>query len=312
MEQYFMNYASLQQQRWMVADKARTDSFAQAITEVVKPGDVVVDVGAGTGLLSILAAKAGARRVIGVERSNMAHFARKLINFNGFSDRVEIFHGNAHDLRLDEGVDVVISEWLGHMAYVEGMFRSVIHVRDSCLKDSGRLIPSSVDLMLAPIEDNELYFDHGPGFWGKNDIHGIDFSCFIEDELEMGHTNQLLVPDKFLLAPGKPIHHLKTKVALPRDEWGEGVVDYTVQRDGMLNGFVGWFSTQLSENIILDTAPHCPQTHWRQTYFPFHPIELVAGQILQVAYQMDEPFDESRLMEMTIRVGAHKIKYVVD
>ena len=54
MEQYFVNYANLEQQRWMVADRPRTDAFANAIAEVVRPGDVVVDVGAGTGILSLL------------------------------------------------------------------------------------------------------------------------------------------------------------------------------------------------------------------------------------------------------------------
>jgi len=312
MEQYFTNYASLEQQRWMVGDRSRTDAFAEAIAEVVQPGDVVVDVGAGTGILSLLAAKAGARKVIGVERSDMATFARELIHQNGFEDRVEIIQGNADKLKLDEPADVIISEWLGHMAYVEGMFRSVINVRDAWLKPGGKLLPSSVDVMLAPIDDIELYDEQGPGFWEKQKLHGIDFSCFTKNELKMGHANQLYIPDKFLLASGKSLHHLETLGAKPGDEWCSGAVDYEIQRDGKLNGFAGWFSTRLSPSVVLDTAPHCPETHWDQTYFPFHPIAVKAGQTLRLEYRIDDLYNQSRLMGIDLAVGSHKIKYVVE
>lgn len=312
MEQYFVNYSSLEQQRWMVADRPRTDAFAMAIAEVVKPGDVVIDVGAGTGILSILAAKAGARRVIAVEYSDMANLASELIKHNGLENQIEVFHGNAHKLHLDEKADVIISEWLGHMAYVECMFSSVIHVRDAWLKPKGLLLPSSVDVMLAPIDDSESYHDYGPGFWQKSNIHGINFSCFTQKELQMGHATKLHVPSKFLLAPGKPINHLKTVEAQPGDEWCSGTVEYEIQRDGIVNGFAGWFNTQLSPSVLLDTAPHCPTTHWEQTYFPHYPMAVSAGQTIRVDYHMDTPFEGSRLMEMTLRMAEHEIKFVVE
>ncbi len=95
MERYFLQYASLEQQRWMISDEARTTAFAHAIAESVKPGDVVIDVGAGTGILSLFAARAGARRVIAVERSGMAELARELIAHNGMQEQVEVFVGDA-------------------------------------------------------------------------------------------------------------------------------------------------------------------------------------------------------------------------
>lgn len=312
MEQYFVNYASLEQQRWMVADRSRTDAFAAAIAEVVRPGDVVVDVGAGTGILSLLAAKAGARRVIGIERSNMALLARELIDRNGLNDKVEIFHGDAQKLKLDEGVDVIISEWLGHMAYVEGMFRSVIQVRDAFLKPDGKLLPSAVDVMLAPVDDNELFNEYGPGFWMKKTIYGIDFSHFTQRELEMGHANQLMVPDRLSLAPGLALNHLETKTAAEGDEWCSGTLEFKIQRDGTFNGFAGWFNTQLSPGVLLDTAPAAPPTHWKQTYFPFHPKDFKAGETLKLEFQMNQSEADRRLMEMHLRVGDQEIRYHVE
>ena len=312
MEQYFVNYASLEQQRWMVSDRPRTDAFAAAIKEVVKPGDVVIDVGAGTGVLSILAAKAGARRVIGVEKSGMAQYAKELIEQNKLSDRIEIFHGAAENLKIDESADVIISEWLGHMAFVENMFQSVKHVRDIYLKPDGIMLPSSVNLFLAPIDNQDLFYDCGPGFWQKKNIHEINFSHLTERELQMGHSSKLKIPDNFLLSDGVSIKKFKTDIAKSGDEWGGDFVDFIIQRDGELNGFVGWFSTELSKNITLDTSPKHPTTHWEQTYFPFHPIKVKAGQKIRVDYYMNDPFEGSRMMEVTLRADKYEIKYLVD
>lgn len=311
MDHYFVSYASLEQQRWMVSDESRTTAFAHAIAEAVKPGDVVIDVGAGTGVLSLLAAKAGARRVIAVERSSMAEHARRLIAHNNLQDRIEVFEGDAHDLVLDEKADLIVSEWIGHMAYVENMFDVVMAVRDAHLKTGGIMLPSAVDVMLAPTDAGDLFYEHGPGYWEK-DVHGIDFSCFVKSELEQGFSKKLELSDELLLADGKSLHHLETVPAQPGDEWGNGTVEFTIERDGVLNGFMGWFSSLLSPSVVLDTAPSAPRTHWEQTFFPFHPIDVVADQKVSVEYRMDSPWDHSRLMELTLEVGEHKIRFLVD
>src|SRR5438046_3369975 len=105
----------------MIADRRRTGAFARAIAEVVAPGDVVLDVGTGTGILAMLAAKAGARRVYGVEHADVAEVAVRLVEANGLADVVRIVRSAARALVLDEKVDVVVSEWLGSLALVEGM-----------------------------------------------------------------------------------------------------------------------------------------------------------------------------------------------
>ncbi|MCO4747493.1 MAG: 50S ribosomal protein L11 methyltransferase [Proteobacteria bacterium] len=312
MENYFLNYASLEQQRWMVADKARTDAFAEAIAEVVKPGDVVIDVGAGTGILSMLAARAGASRVIGIEASDMALFAHELIAENGLGDSVEIFHGAAEDVVIEGGVDVIISEWLGHMAYVEDMFRSVLKVRKANLRPGGTMLPADVDLLMAPVDDRQLYHDWGPGFWTKQEVHGLDFSVLHRRELEMGHAKKLEMPADVLLCDGKVFHSLDTVDADHGDEWGQGELEFVVERDGELNGFMGWFQTRLSPGVLLDTSPKVETTHWEQTYFPFHPIAVKKGDTIRLAWCTEDPFEGSRLMEMTLSVGERSIRYIVD
>ena len=312
MEQYFLDYGRLDQQRWMVSDEPRTSAFAHAIAEVVKPGDVVIDVGAGTGVLSILAARAGARRVIAVERSGMAPLARELIEHNGAQDRVEVFEGDAHDLVLDEKADVIVSEWLGHMAYVENMFDAVRSVRDAWLRPGGTMIPSSVQLMLAPIDAGDIFYDYGAGFWQSRVIHGIDFSCFARREVEMGLTRRMEIPHERLLGPGRRFHHLQTISAIAQEEWRAGTVVLRIERDGVLNGFVGWFSARLSPRVVLNTAPTCATTHWEHTLFPFHPTPVSAGESVSVDFRVDDVYAGSRMMEITLDVLGHSIRYLVE
>jgi type I protein arginine methyltransferase len=103
-------YAEIEVHRTMVCDRVRTEAFCRAIEEVVRPGDTVLDVGAGTGILSVFAARAGAARVYAVERTAVAALAQELAAANGVADCVHVIHGDVLDLELPERVDVIVSE----------------------------------------------------------------------------------------------------------------------------------------------------------------------------------------------------------
>ena len=79
-------YAEFEVHRTMIRDRVRTDAFRRAIDSVVRPGDVVLDVGAGSGTLSVFAARAGAARVYAVEQTSVAVLAQDLIAANGRYD----------------------------------------------------------------------------------------------------------------------------------------------------------------------------------------------------------------------------------
>jgi predicted RNA methylase len=164
-EYYFKRYGDLELQRRMVADRPRTDAFAAAIQEVVRPTDTVLDVGTGTGILAMLAARAGARKVYAIDQSDIADAAARLVVENRLDDRVEVIKGSAAELELPEKVDLLISEWLGHVAFVEGMLADVLAARDRNLAEGGRMLPARVRVMLAPLPDRILYTAEGPGFW---------------------------------------------------------------------------------------------------------------------------------------------------
>ena len=100
-------YAEFEVHRTMIRDRVRTEAFRRAIESVVRPGDVVLDVGAGSGILSLFAARAGAARVFAVERTTIAVLAQVLAAANGAADIVHVIQGDVNDVELPGRVDVI-------------------------------------------------------------------------------------------------------------------------------------------------------------------------------------------------------------
>ena len=107
-------------------------------------GKIVLDVGCGTGILSMFAAKAGAAKVIGVDMSGIVESARKIVEANNLSDKVEIIRGKVEEITLPDGiekVDIIISEWMGYCLFYESMLDTVLYARDKWLNPGGLMFP---------------------------------------------------------------------------------------------------------------------------------------------------------------------------
>lgn len=310
MDFYFESYAEYSLQRLMVSDKPRTDAFAAAIQEVVKGGEHVIDVGTGTGLLAMIAAKAGAKKVYGLDQAVIAKAAQKSIDRNNLGNTVEIVHGNATEFQLVEPVDLIVSEWLGHFAFVETMLDDVIACRDANLKEGGVMLPSHVSVILAPLDSALLYHEEGPGKWAE-EVHGIDFSHLEDLEVQQALGTKTYIHPEDLLAQGKPLLTLDLAKAGVDDPWQSGTVEFTAERDGHLDGFAGWFDTQLSPSVLLSTSPHSPMTHWQQTYFAFPPTEIKEGETIKVTYALAKHPVEDRSMQFDLAVGDQRYVYTI-
>lgn len=158
---YFDSYSHVAIHETMLRDEVRTGAHAAAITPGHFAGKVVLDVGCGTGILSMLAARAGAARVIGVDASPaIIDSARVAVAANGLAGAVRLVSGRIEDLsRADlelaegEAVGIVLSEWMGYCLLFESMLPSVLGARDRFMRSGGTMWPSQVRLFIEAWSD---------------------------------------------------------------------------------------------------------------------------------------------------------------
>ncbi len=275
----------------MLADGVRMEAFRQAIRRSVKPGDVVVDLGAGTGILGIWALQAGAAKVYAIEQSEAIDLAREIARVNDLADRMVFIRSNSVDVDLPEPADLLLSETLGSFALDENLLRFLPDARERMLKPGGRMVPEAIELFVAPVQAPQSHAKLA--FW-RSHPGGVDFSPAFE--LFSSKIMVETVRPRQLLSPAQPLtpvdlHQWKDR----RYQW-RGY--FPIEKKGVIHGMAGWFRVLLAGRW-LSTAPQLPPTHWKQAFFPFRePIDVVHGDVLDWAVQISglaERADHTRI-----------------
>jgi type I protein arginine methyltransferase len=246
----------------MLLDKVRCDAYREAICRTVKPGDVVVDLGAGTGLLSFFALQAGARHVYAIEMTRIADVAAELIEANGFRDRITLIRQTSNRVRLPECCDVLITETLSAFCFdTENTIDFVADARKRFLKPGGLILPESADTFLLPFSSDAIASGRLP-----SRFYDLDYRPF---------TKKLFDEYRLVRASGKPFVALSEPsfcyhVDFRKDTQnpGKSFVPFRVTSDGRLDGFLGWFEARLCEGVTLGNSPFRPLTSWWQLYLP--------------------------------------------
>lgn len=174
---YFGSYSSFHIHEEMLKDTVRTKTYQSAIMDNPQDfeGKIVLDIGAGTGILSIFAAKAGAKHVYAIEFAEIALFATEIIKQNGLEDKITVIKGKMEEIELPvPQVDIIISEWMGYFLLYESMLDSVLFARDKYLVPGGKMLPDKADIYIAAIEDGQ-YKGQKKSFW--NNVYDVDMSC---------------------------------------------------------------------------------------------------------------------------------------
>jgi len=267
--------------RMLLADPVRMRAYRGAIHEIVRPGDVVLDVGSGTGVLGLFACQAGAARVICVERTEIISIAQQLAVANGYLDRMEFLRADALEAQLGP-VDVITSELIGKSVIGQNMTGIVGHCRDRCLKPGGRMLPMVASLLVAPIEEGD--FDRKIRLPQPAE-HGLDFSAFVE--LSSNRPISLRVPAQALLAPGQVVYTYEAATA-PLECQFDATVCFSPERQGRLAGYCAWFTAQLSPSVRLSNTP--PGTDSWDTYVHLlpTPVEVKPGDTLELRFRGQE------------------------
>lgn len=234
--------------RQYLSDTVRLSAFRAAIHEVVKPGDVVVDLGAGTGILGLFACRAGAKRVYSIESTGMIQLAREICAANGFGDRTVFINESSTRSSLPERVDVVLADQIGRFGFDADIFEYFRDARTRFLKPGGITVPSRIDLLVAPVDAQPLR-DHIE-FWNTSPAE-FDFRPARALAANTGYPTQLTA-DQLLGDPALLVS-LDASDAPPSFLGLETTV--TVARSGTLHGIGGWFSARLSPSIMLTNSP---------------------------------------------------------
>ncbi|KAJ3135594.1 Histone-arginine methyltransferase carm1 [Physocladia obscura] len=262
----------------MLQDLIRTSSYETAITAngpALFKDKLVVDVGAGSGILSYFAVKAGAAKVYAIEASGMALKIKKMVDAastrNTFlKGKIDVIHSKVEDVTNIPQVDAIISEPIGVLLLHERMVESFIYARDAFLKPYGTMLPSTGTIFLAPFTDSNLWAQTmgKVRFWEQTDFYGVDFSPLRKDAVNevFGHPAVGLFDHRILMAPSIS-HHVDFRTCTI-----EGLKDilipisWTPQYTGIVHGIAGWFDIDLG-GFILSTAPNAKPTHWQQVRF---------------------------------------------
>eukprot|EP00756_Hemistasia_phaeocysticola_P061377 Hpha_TRINITY_DN4857_c0_g1::TRINITY_DN4857_c0_g1_i1::g.20286::m.20286/K11437/PRMT6; type I protein arginine methyltransferase len=272
---YFDSYSSLPMQEVMLRDSVRTAAYKRAIFANRKliEGAVVVDVGCGTGILSIFCAQAGAREVYAVEASGAASLAEKVVAENGVQDVVRVVRGSVEELIEKGGLldaqgqpvkaDVMVSEWMGFALTVETMLPSVLRARDAWLRPGGAMMPERAILFAAPFTDSE------PEFW--LDVHGVKMRCLQHIQKPRGDGPDGIfdsIPAGAVWDRDRPAVLCDWDLSSLAPDAATGPLSVKWTGDGKGRRFDGvclWFDVLFPGDEKLSTAPGEPDTHWRQT-----------------------------------------------
>jgi protein arginine N-methyltransferase 1 len=263
----------------MIADGARLDAHAAALRRVVRPGAVVLDLGAGTGIMSLLACQAGARRVYAVEPSDAVHIAAAAARDNGFAERVVVVQGRSTDLTLPERADVIVSDLRGVLPPHGTHFADLIDARARLLAPGGWMMPARDTLRVAVVSALEAFAERR-GVWLSHP-HGLELGAALRYVDNAAQKHRARVGDLL----GAPASWARLEYATLTELGVRGEGTLTASRPGAAHGLLLWFDAELVDGIGHSSAPGSPGDIYGQVLLPWpEEVALDAGD--RVAFEL--------------------------
>ncbi|KAF4802053.1 Protein arginine N-methyltransferase 3 [Turdus rufiventris] len=264
---------------------------------------VVLDVGCGTGILSMFAAKAGAKKVIGVDQSEIIYQAMDIIRLNKLENIITLVKGRIEEVHLPlEKVDVIISEWMGYFLLFESMLDSVIYAKDKYLTEGGSVYPDLCTISLVAVGDMNKHMDKLL-FW--EDVYGFDMSCMKKAVIPEAVV-EVLDPNT-LISTASVIKHIDCNTASPPDLEFSSVFTLSITMSTQCTAIAGYFDVFFEKNcnnkVLFSTGPQCTKTHWKQTIFLLEkPIPVEAGEDLTGRITVRKNRKDPRSLFITLTV----------
>jgi len=262
----------------MIADRVRTDAYAQALRRAVKPDSVVLDIGTGTGIFALLACQFGARRVYAVEPDHAIQVAREIAASNGYAQRIEFIQGLSTQATFPEQADVIVSDLRGVLPLFQHHIPSIVDARQRLLAPGGVLIPQRDTLWVAVVEAPELYSRHVAP-WGDS-TYGLNMEA-AQRILTNTFRKGRVTPEQLTLEP-QCWATLDYATVVNPDIHGK--VAWTAARGGVAHGLSVWLDATLAEGVCFSNSPSAPELIYGTAFFPWPtPVTIAAGDTVSVA-----------------------------
>lgn len=281
-QHYFSSYDHFGIHEEMLKDTSRTLSYRLAMfkNKDLFKDKVVLDVGCGTGILSMFAVKAGAKHVYSVDMSSIIDKAKQIVSLNGFSDKITLVQGKLEDINLPvDSVDIIVSEWMGYFLLYESMLDTVLYARDKYLVPGGLILPDKCSMYIAGIEDGN-YKNDKIHYW--EDVYGFDYTPFIEIAMSeplvdtVENLSLITTPHKFFEFDINTVK--KEELAFHRS-FSLKAIDAD-----LCHAYIVWWDCDFpgKEKVTLPTGPMNNYTHWKQTVFYMDQVlDLKKGDLIE-------------------------------
>uniref|UniRef100_A0A5B7B869 Protein arginine N-methyltransferase domain-containing protein n=1 Tax=Davidia involucrata TaxID=16924 RepID=A0A5B7B869_DAVIN len=318
---YFHSYSHVGIHEEMIKDRVRTETYRTAILQHQ----------------NYIAGK-----VYAVDASEIALQANEVVKANNLSDIIIVLHGRIEDVEIDEGVDVIISEWMGYMLLYESMLGSIISARDRWLKPGGLILPSNATLYMAPVTHPDRYSE-SIDFW--RNVYGIDMSAMLPLAKQCAFEEpcvETITGENVLTWPHVVKHVDCYTITIRELESVTTRYKFKSMMRAPFHGFAFWFDVEFSapaifpanndappfllselsnnhltdgnqrkkranpnEVLMLSTAPEDPPTHWQQTLIYFYdPIEVEQDQLIEGSVTLSQSKENPRFMNIHLEYAS--------
>lgn len=279
---YFDSYSHHGIHEEMLKDEVRTRTYQMAIlnNKHLFEDKIILDVGCGTGILSMFAVQAGAKHVYAVDCSSIIEQATRIVRDNGMSDKITLIQGKMEEIDLPvDKVDIIVSEWMGYFLLYESMLNTVIRARDKWLKPEGIVFPDKAVMYLCAVEDEQMKYER-VDFW--ENVYGFDMSALKEVALKEPVVD--IVDPKLVVTNSVPILNIDLQNCTEEDLSFTSPFRLSAKRRDYIHSFVAYFEcafTRVHKPLGFSTSPFSKYTHWKQTIFYLNePISICEGEEL--------------------------------